>query len=1633
MSTLSPGDTTIDISDEVIGDFDAFVGTYRADTLIGGFGDDSIEGLGGNDSLDGQAGSDVIRGGDGNDVIEGNFGNDTLYGDAGDDTLTDDQGSNILDGGSGNDYLTSRSLSGDHTLLGGSGNDNLNATGLLLNLDGGEGADNLQIEGRLNVGGSDQFVQGGVATLSGGTGDDYVNARDYSTAELHGGADNDRLATDYVTNAQLYGEAGDDNLDAYIYGYYTEYTDGNQSLPQSAYLDGGDGNDNLTVRGSNNLYYGRTTATGIGGFGDDVISITDDSSDSNSGYTSVSVDAGDGSDTITVAGSFSTSITTGTGSDTVVITAAQYRKLLVGAQLVNNPDGTSSAINPDPFLIRDFNTGSGGDILDYGDLLRNATTSYDGSNPFSTGFLVLEQSGNDTLLSFDPDGSAGTSVASTVVAVFQNTTATAFTADNFNPNFPTDGSPASPQTLNGTYRADTLIGGFGDDSIEGLGGNDSLDGQAGSDVIRGGDGNDVIEGNFGNDTLYGDAGDDTLTDDQGSNILDGGSGNDYLTSRSLSGDHTLLGGSGNDNLNATGLLLNLDGGEGADNLQIEGRLNVGGSDQFVQGGVATLSGGTGDDYVNARDYSTAELHGGADNDRLATDYVTNAQLYGEAGDDNLDAYIYGYYTEYTDGNQSLPQSAYLDGGDGNDNLTVRGSNNLYYGRTTATGIGGFGDDVISITDDSSDSNSGYTSVSVDAGDGSDTITVAGSFSTSITTGTGSDTVVITAAQYRKLLVGAQLVNNPDGTSSAINPDPFLIRDFNTGSGGDILDYGDLLRNATTSYDGSNPFSTGFLVLEQSGNDTLLSFDPDGSAGTSVASTVVAVFQNTTATAFTADNFNPNFPVNGDDDTGGGGGGTPESPDELLLAAQGLAIIQILPNGNDFDCIFVLENGYVVNVDGGTDRYPAVVGDAFVHHGSGDVRLFTTGDNHEVFIAEGKILASHDTDVHTEDMSRTLVIEYSDGVLDAITFEYSSSDSAGTSNSWNENSELDLLPVIVPNPTPTYLITPSASSINEGESFTSTITTTHVVEGTTLYWSLSGTGINANDLSAGTLTGSGSVAADGSFNFTHTLAADLTTEGNETISIQLFSDSNRTQILGTAASVLINDTSITPDDDDDDPPTDSIFINDLSIQPGTTVAIPINISDATGVQSLDLNFSYDPSIFNAPASGLLITPGSLNPAASFVVNNNPPGEVSISWAGFFPLSEGSGSIATLNLEATADATAGSSLIDLVSASINEGAISSELVDGTVTILPSSFQVTEIQELPNGLALRLTDAPDLDVFNLYDGIDGSIDAADLQLTAPSGDAVVLSAHWQEGSKELFLLADDPLIDGNYILNIDSRTDGLISGSSAALLDGNNDGMAGDALSTTINYSSTDHFLSIADTARGAGQSLNLNGRNTHDSITGLPKAEHSGLPIQLSTTASLTSFSGQLSYDSSILILDQLQSSLSAGADLPSDWSLQIDPSSPPGELRFFALGTTAISGTDMEILRFQASISPDAAPPARGNSGNGLYGSTTLINATFSSDQLISAPIAIDPGLIVLAYAGDTTGNGTLSSLDASSVQRVVVGLDSGFDAYDSVNPIHIGDTTGNGSLSSLDASRIQQQVVGLPVDSFPDVPDLESS
>jgi hypothetical protein len=169
--------------------------------------------------------------------------------------------------------------------------------------------------------------------------------------------------------------------------------------------------------------------------------------------------------------------------------------------------------------------------------------------------------------------------------------------------------------------------------------------------------------------------------------------------------------------------------------------------------------------------------------------------------------------------------------------------------------------------------------------------------------------------------------------------------------------------------------------------------------------------------------------------------------------------------------------------------------------------------------------------------------------------------------------------------PTYTITPSASSINEGQTLTTNVRTSGVAAGTTLYWSLSGTGINANDFSSGALTGSATVAANGTLSFAHTLRSDLTTEGNESLAIRLFSDANRSQQVGSTATVTVVDTSRAA-------PTYTITPSASSINEGQTLTTNVR---TTGVAAgTTLYYSLSGSGINASdfSSGALMGSGTV---------------------------------------------------------------------------------------------------------------------------------------------------------------------------------------------------------------------------------------------------------------------------------------------------------------------------------------------------------------------------------------------------------------------------------------------------------
>jgi len=241
------------------------------DTVSGGFGADTIDAGEGDDFVTGDAGQDSIFGGDGADVIDGGADADTIDGGDGNDTI---------EGGAGNDSLLGGA--GDDSILGGDGDDTLvagNNTGAGDYLSGGAGDDVL----------TDSYWN---ATLEGGDGADIINVG-YGNATVDGGSggtDQDTLsfatADDTATVIFTGDEAGtytDDDGDA---GTFTdiealELTTGADSVDGSASsaaisIDAGEGNDTIVGGSGNDTFDGGAGNDSLtGGGGDDIFTVSD--------------------------------------------------------------------------------------------------------------------------------------------------------------------------------------------------------------------------------------------------------------------------------------------------------------------------------------------------------------------------------------------------------------------------------------------------------------------------------------------------------------------------------------------------------------------------------------------------------------------------------------------------------------------------------------------------------------------------------------------------------------------------------------------------------------------------------------------------------------------------------------------------------------------------------------------------------------------------------------------------------------------------------------------------------------------------------------------------------------------------------------------------------------------------------------------------------------------------------------------------------------------------------------------------------------------------------------------------------------------------------------------------------------
>ncbi|MCA9246288.1 MAG: lamin tail domain-containing protein [Planctomycetales bacterium] len=318
---------------------------------------------------------------------------------------------------------------------------------------------------------------------------------------------------------------------------------------------------------------------------------------------------------------------------------------------------------------------------------------------------------------------------------------------------------------------------------------------------------------------------------------------------------------------------------------------------------------------------------------------------------------------------------------------------------------------------------------------------------------------------------------------------------------------------------------------------------------------------------------------------------------------------------------------------------------------------------------------------------------------------------------------------------------------------------------------------------------------------------------------------------------------------------------------------------------------------------------------------------------------------------------------------------------------------------GIEIEFSKAIDLGQLNLYDGIDAEIDPADLLLvgrqTGPVRGSIVIDP---AASTLTFVPSGAPLAPDVYDLTLFARSDGFVS-LNGETLDGDFNFSAGGNYVTQFTVGAdAARTLSIRDFARGPLQSFSL------------PNGQ--GVPVSISDSTGVTAVEFVLRYDETNL--QNLAATLTD--QMPGLWSITSQARIAPGEYRVVAQGP-ALDGSVRELIAIQGEVPASAA--------SGSASLLTIQQVVVNQGALAASG---DVSLQAIGFLGDATGNMEYSALDASLIARVAVGLDSGFDAFDRIDPMILGDVSDNGEVSALDAAYVARKAVGLAQPEIPVLP-----
>lgn len=336
---------------------------------------------------------------------------------------------------------------------------------------------------------------------------------------------------------------------------------------------------------------------------------------------------------------------------------------------------------------------------------------------------------------------------------------------------------------------------------------------------------------------------------------------------------------------------------------------------------------------------------------------------------------------------------------------------------------------------------------------------------------------------------------------------------------------------------------------------------------------------------------------------------------------------------------------------------------------------------------------------------------------------------------------------------------------------------------------------------------------------------------------------------------------------------------------------------------------------------------------------------------------------------------------------------------VTVAPT-FVVSSFTPDATGFVVHFARPANTSFVNLYDGPDAEVEPTDVEFFGNATGPVAGSLVWNAaGDRATFVRTGAPLAADNYTVRLKSRATGFVD-TLGRLLDGNGDFTAGDDFVAGFTVAaSAARTVSLPDIVRGPSQAVLVPNTST-------------GLPIRISDGAGVLSVDLDIVYDPALFNI----SAIARGAGVPANWTVTANLSQP-GRARVTASGVLALAAGMGDVLRVTASVPASAAI--------GAAQIVRLENVRLNGG-LIAA--TADAALHKVAFLADVDGNFAYTAFDAAFISRVVVGLDTGFDAFPIVDPVIVGNSSGTGSLSGLDAAYVAQKAVFLPRPEIPDLP-----